>query len=269
MYLNEDSLFDLKEATEKTVKREFAVLRTHGGLGNQLFQVLFGRLFAEQRGLVLCEVHDLRYRHKFSRSVALARSGEPSAWQRWISAARIPKLLERACGRPEEPLRLGHSFYLDGYFQRAENYAQFPDDVVGRQLQRLANELAIEPANLESWLVHLRLGDFFTNRTAALLHVKERLAKVPQGAHVMTNDETLLRDPEVVELMAARSAELVSTNDMPAEQVLRTMARYRRIDANDSTLTFWSSVLGGCEVVLRDQRLRDCRDLLARRRSGF
>jgi hypothetical protein len=68
----------------------------------------------------------------------------------------------------------------------------------------------------------------------------------------MTTDEDLLCAPEVVELMAARRAKLVSTKAMPAEHVLRTMACYRRIDANDSTLTFWSSVLGGCEATLRD-----------------
>lgn len=249
--------------------KAYAVLRTHGGLGNQLFQVLFGRLFAEQRGLVLCEAHDLHYRHAFTCSAALARGRELSTWQKVISAARIPKLLERAGGRSDGQWKLGDSFYLDGYFQCAEDYAQFPNALVRRELQRLANELAIEPANLEPWLFHLRLGDFFTDRTAALLHAKKRLANMPQGSHVMTNNETLLRDPEIVEIMAARNAELVSTKDMPAEQVLRTMARYRRIDANDSTLTFWSSVLGGCEVLLRDERLRACCDLLVQRRSGL
>jgi hypothetical protein len=40
-----------------------AILRTHGGLGNQLFQVLYGRLFAEQFRLDLVEVHDISYNH--------------------------------------------------------------------------------------------------------------------------------------------------------------------------------------------------------------
>ncbi len=249
--------------------KAYAVLRTHGGLGNQLFQVLFGRLFAEQRGLVLLEVHDLRYPHAFPRGLALARGGDPSQWQRWFSAARIPKLLERVWGQLNRPWQLGRGFYLDDYFQRAENYARFPDDMIARQLQRFANELAIEPIKHELWLVHLRLGDFFTDRTAALEHVKKRVLQVPQGSHVMTNDENLLRDPEVLEILASRSVELVSTKDMPAEQVLRTMARYRRIQSNGSTLTFWSSVLGGCEVRLSDERSRACRDLLAQHRPSL
>jgi len=245
------------------------VLRTHGGLGNQIFQVLFGRLFAEQKCSVLREVHDLRYRHKFPRSTALARGGEPSAWQSWISAVRVPKVLERTCGRSEGPWQLGRTVYLDGYFQRAEDYELFPADMVTRQLQRLADELAIEPAKLEACLVHFRLGDFFADHKAARMHLMNRLAQVQQGSHVMTNDEALLQAPEAAEAMAARNAELVSTEGMAAEQVLRTMARYRRIEANDSTLTFWASVLGGSEVTFRDEGLRNCRDFLARRRSGL
>ncbi len=248
---------------------KYAVLRTHGGLGNQLFQVLFGRLFCEQSGLTLCEVHDNRYRHGFPRSMALTRGREPSYWQKQVSAVRIPKLIERACLQSEAPWKFGRSIYLDGYFQRVENYTLFPANAIMRQLDRLSNELAIEPADLEPLLVHLRLGDFFADRVAAQEHVMDRLVRIPKGAHVITNDETLLHEPDVAAVMQMNNTKLISTQGMAAEEVLRTMARYRRIDANDSTLTFWSSVLGGCEVLLRDNRLRACRDLFVRCRPSL
>lgn len=256
-----------KRAMLKSAK--YAILRTHGGLGNQLFQVLFGRLFAEQHGLVLRELHDHRYRHAFSRSTEIARSAAPSAWQKLISSLRIPKVMTRLVGRSEAPWRLGRSIYLDGYFQIAEDYGSFPEDVIRRHLRVLAGELAIEPADLQICLVHLRTGDFFSDRAAAKAHVIQRLATAPAGSHVMTNDEALLNEPEVAEVMEARGVKMITTQGFSAEQVLRTMARYQRIDANDSKLTFWSSVLANCNVQLRHPRLRACRDLLARYGSGL
>jgi hypothetical protein len=96
-----------------------------------------------------------------------------------------------------------------------------------------------------------------------------RLQNVAEGSTVITNDETLLQEPEVVAFMTSRALKLVSTKAMPAEDVLRLMARYRAIDANDSTLTFWASVLGGGEVTLRDPRLHSCHELLTDCRKGY
>jgi len=241
---------------------KYAVLRTHGGLGNQLFQILFGRLFAERHGLTLCEVHDLRYRHAFPRSEALVRGGRPSRWQRVVSAARFPKLLQRYLGQAEVPFKLGRSVYLDGYFQRAECYAQFPNEAIARQLQRLADELNIIPAYLETRLAHLRVGDFFANRDKARAHVIERLQKMSAGASVMTNDESLLREPDVASVMSSRGVKLIGTEAMAAEEVLRTMAQYAGVDANGSTLAFWASVLGGARVAFANAALRETNEML-------
>ena len=150
----------------------------------------------------------------------------------------------------------------------AENYAAFSGEAITRQLHRLADELDIKPADLPECLVHLRVGDFFGNRETAKKHVLERLSQVVNGSKVMTNDEDLLLDPKIATVMAERQVELVSTRDMTAEQVLRTMARYCQINANDSSLTFWSSVLAGGEVKLCDNRLRACHDVLVNYRYG-
>ena len=250
------------------MKPVYVVLRTHGGLGNQLFQVLFARLLAEHEGLELREIHDLRYLHAFARSGAVAAAAAPNRWQRMVSAARVPKLLQRGFGRVEAPLRLGRSVYLDSYFQQATHYMAFSSHAIARHLQQLAHELGLRPADLDVCLVHLRVGDFFADRVAAKAHVLERLQAVPDGACLMTNDEALLGESEVALAMAARNVRLIGTQGMVAEDVLRTMARYARIDANDSTLTFWSSVLGGCEVPLRDEGLRACREVLVRCRAA-
>jgi hypothetical protein len=246
----------------------YAVLRTHGGLGNQLFQILFGRLLSEQLGLELREVHDDRYRHAFQRSSSLEKAPAPTIWQSILSSARLPKIAERYMHRVEGPLWLGRSAYLDAYFQGPAAYEGFTAAAVSRQIDRLARELKISEAYIDARLVHLRLGDFFSDRTQARNHVLERLSDVAPGSWVITNDEPLLQDPDVARRMTTRDLKLVSTKGMAAEMVLQTMARYQMIDANDSTLTFWSSVLGGCEVALRDPRLRACRDLLVQCRAS-
>lgn len=242
------------------------ILRTHGGLGNQLFQILFGRLFSEHTGYPLKEIHDLRYPHAFNRSELLVRSEKPTNWQAFLSAARIPKVLQRTFGRIEKPLQLGRAFYLDGYFQSMELYKLFAAKDLTRQLKKLADELSIGPADLDVCLVHLRVGDFFADSSVAKMHVLERLKNTPIGANVMTNDECLLRHPDIANIFKLRVLKLITTVGMPPEEVLQTMARYQRIEANDSTLTFWSSVLGGSELSLKDKSLRDCHDFLKKHR---
>ena len=242
--------------------KSFVILRTHGGLGNQLFQILFGRLFAEQVGAILVEVHDFHYHHAFPRSTLLACGVHPSPYQALISAMRLPKILERVFRRHEKPLRLGLNYYLDAYFQRAGHFTFFPPARVGYHLRHLAGELVIAPATCDTVLVHLRLNDFFASRSEARSHAVARLRKIPQNAHVMTNDEQLLCEPALRAALDAQGAHLVSTQGMNSERVLRTMAQYRHIDANDSTLAFWASVLAGSAVTIRDETLRSCRDFL-------
>lgn len=245
-----------------------AILRTHGGLGNQLFQVLYGRLFAEKFGLNLREVHDTRYKHAFQRSAAMRRQSQPlGPHETVVSALRIPKVLQRVFRGSEQPMWLFGTAYLDGYFQNPASYAIFDSEAIGRQLRALGSELSIQPAHINQCLVHLRLGDFFKSRSHARDHVVQRLAAVAPNSSVMTNDEELLAEDAIAALLATKGCSLVPTAGLPSEDVLRLMASYRRLDANDSTLVFWASVLGGCHAPLRDQRLRATQELFLNSRS--
>jgi hypothetical protein len=66
--------------------------------------------------------------------------------------------------------------------------------------------------------------------------------------------------------MIARNLKLISTKNMLPEDVLRAMSCYRKIDANESTLTFWASVLAGCHVQFRNKNLNNCRNFLMKHR---
>lgn len=241
-----------------------AILRTHGGLGNQLFQVLYGRLFAEKYGLDLKEIHDTRYKHAFPRSTALRRASlSPTSLERLVSALRLPKVLQRARRVSEQPLWLLGTTYLDGYFQDAAAYAPFDGDALERHLRQVGGELGIGPAHVDQCLVHLRVGDFFRTRDEARRHVLQRLSAVRPNSSIMTNDEALLAEAPIAALLDEKHCSLVTTNGFSAEQVLRLMAAYRQLDANDSTLVFWASVLSGGRTTLRNAGLAATRDLFA------
>lgn len=174
----------------------------------------------------------------------------------------MPKVLERLFGRQESPWKLGKDAYLDGYFQTAKLYSRFGESTIRRHLQVLADELAINPAQDDDLLIHLRVGDFFKNRDEARLHVLSRLREIPNKSALVTNDEDLLNDEELSELVAAKEARLISTKGLSAENVLRTLSRHRKVSANDSTLTVWAHVLAGTQVKFHDKRLSEVAEYL-------
>ncbi len=235
-----------------------AVLRTHGGFGNQVFQVLFARLYARKHGVECTEIHDLRYKHRFSRSVELGRfPGRPSLLQQGLSALRIPKLLLRAGCDVDEKVAILGTVYLDGYFQLQDHYAQFDKSDIADQLVQLGRELGIPVVNVGTgMLYHLRLGDFFTSTDAARLHAVARLRELRPGSTIISNQEQLLDEPALKSVIQAQDCQVLSTEGMKAEEVVRLMCTFRQIVANESTLTFWASVLGGCDVNFQSDMLR-------------
>lgn len=235
------------------------VVRTHGGLGNQLFQLFYARLYGRAYGAHLLEMHDLRYSHAFARSNEIAAAPAPSGFPSLISALRLPKLATRV-GFRRDAVSIGHTTYLDGYFQHVADYNCFDDAALREELLRLREELGVAPAPAEGTGVHLRLGDFFSSEADVSAHLAERLARLPRGAAIITNDEERLATPQVAAMLIARGAQIVTTRTMSAEQVLRTLAGFAHVDGNDSTLLFWASVLSGMDCAYRNTELRRLRD---------
>lgn len=234
------------------------VLRTHGGLGNQLFQILYARLYSEQLGAMLFEIHDDRYRHKFARSAEISNSERPRLLQRAISAARLPKLSERLLRRPNHVLNLLGSGYADGYFQHQSYFADFDRSRLSAQIERLALELRVDRPSVASTLFHVRLGDFFSADKGSLDHALERLRAMPEGSYLMTNDERILARSQVAAVMRDKAIRLVETEGLAAEEVIRQMARFEAIETNNSTLALWAAVLSGAVLTLDNAKLADC-----------
>lgn len=243
------------------------VVRTHGGLGNQLFQQFYARLYARVHGADLSEIHDLRYAHAFGRSEELARAPAPALLQRMISGLRVPKLATRI-GLARDVVHFAGTTYLDGYFQHVEDYAGFSDAILQEELVRLRNELRVSHAPVRERGMHLRLGDFFTSDADVAAHIVERLKKLGPDTYIVTNEEDRLAAPEIAAILTANGAHVVPTGDMTAEQVLRTLASFRHVDGNDSTLLFWASVLSGMDCEYRNVNLRMLRERFIRVLAG-
>lgn len=232
------------------------LVRTHGGLGNQIFQIFYGRLYAKSRGLVLEEIHDSDYEHRFLRSTELGKGSAPTNIESLISRMRIPKLMNKYLGMGEKPFEFGRTTYIDGYYQNIDSYNGFSDDLIQNELRKISNELAIQCAWKEEVLVHFRLGDFYVNRVDAAAHVNSRLEEIPLGSHIISNDEELLKSLDMESILSKKNARIISTKKKSPEELMRMMASYSEIRANDSTMVFWARVLGNSRVVFINPRLR-------------
>jgi len=126
-----------------------------------------------------------------------------------------------------------------------------------KEIESLRLELRIKPAYINNKLIHLRVGDFFPNYKEAKLHVLERLDNIPNGSHIITNDENLLLESDFIKILKHKEAKLISTNGLSAEDILRLMTQYLFIDGNDSTLALWAAILSGGIVSCKKNNLID------------
>jgi len=225
------------------VSSEKIVVRTHGGLGNQLFQILYARLRAG--GAPVSVIHDDNYAHAFALSSLFRGYFEPTATQRWISACRIPKILERGGLSREGTLKVGRTRFLDGYFQDAKFYATFASWELAEALNGFRAEFEVRPSDpTGDELHHIRLGDFFSSEGAQQAYLDERLKELPRGAFIITNREDLVSAATRSERFADMGLKVVPSAHASPEATLRLMSEYQTIVSNDSTLAFWAACLG-------------------------
>lgn len=239
------------------------IIRTHGGLGNQLFQVFFGRLFVQERGASeLLVIHDDRYPHRFQLSKQFKISGSLPLNERVLSGLRIPKLISRTGIAKIDKFSLFKKIYLDGYFQTPEQYTRFNDGLISDEVWRLRHEFAIDGFCDRATLVHLRLGDFFGRETDEVSHLERRLDTIPTGSHIISNRDDLLSRDDYSAVLAARDCLHIQTDGEAPENVLRLMCRYHVIESNNSTLAFWASVLTGSDVSFTLSKLSELQSRL-------
>lgn len=232
--------------------------RTCGGLGNQIFQILFGRLLSIQTHSELNVSHSMRYKHRFELSEYFnVDCHSLSFLDKLILRFRLPTLLYRSGINKKGYFKFLSNFYLDSYFQDVEQFQRFSVQQIKSEISKIREELDLLPQEREPLLVHFRLGDFFQTTEQKIENVKYRLKKTPNAAKFITNDEEIFNNKELKKLLLKKNLVLQSTMGWSSQKVLKFMCKFSYIIANDSTMVFWASVFSNSNVNLSDSRLSE------------
>lgn len=230
------------------------VLRTHGGLGNQIFQILHAQCTVSKSDECneMVVIHDANYYHKFEISSCFKKYEGGSKWNKFVSRLRIPKVLERLGLKKNGMIRVFGDTYLDGYFQDKQFFDKYDPRDFKKNIEELRTDLNIH-GNLaqKPAVLHLRLGDFFRTKLEELQYAEKRIREMDGEIDVITNNQPVIEEICLLDKSLGSKIRLVNTKDYDAELVLKTFGQYKLINTNGSTLAFWAAVL--CESDLRTE----------------
>jgi hypothetical protein len=236
------------------------VVRTHGGLGNQLFQIFYAILLRNRVSRArLAVIHDSNYGHGFEldKNLEVAYSSKVGFIPNVISKARIPKVISRLRRREMGCFGLLNYRFLDGYFQNLRYYKSFDDTEITEAVNELKRYLILraKECNRSEVLYHFRLLDFFNSEDEELEYIKIQFSNLPQSASIMSNNDKLFNRPDIKRYLNDKKINHIETEGLASIDVLSLMMRYGTIHSNNSTLAFWAAIFNRCELSIGDDVL--------------
>ena len=234
------------------------LIRTHGGLGNQLFQMFFALALSDRvHDNDINVFHDSRYKHGFKLSPIFKHyTGKTNVFTlEIISSLRIPKILTKMRLGSSGYLRLGSLYILDEYFQNTTQYDLFDKKNILSSLERLRILVGIDGYSENRTLYHFRLGDFFSTRRKEEQYISQTINKVINGSDIITSNDSLFRRVVDVDSLMERQINLIETSHLEPIEVLRLMSRYEIVNSNSSTIALWSTILSGAEFISNDPKI--------------
>lgn len=236
------------------------LLRTHGGLGNQLFQSYFALCCKNHHGYDrIIRIHDNNYYHKFEADKNLEQIGLKASWaEATLSAMRIPKIMKKLFRFDREFLDLGCINILDGYFQDKTSYGQFSSNSKSDALSQLRAIMEVRETNtvIPRRLEHIRLGDFFSNSLSEEAAARNILASIKTASDIITNNEHLVQSI-CLEGHLPTELNLITTDGMSGIELLHLMGQYEEISSNNSTLALWAALLYKRQLYLESPSLNE------------
>jgi len=231
------------------------LIRTHGGLGNQIFQVFYALV---RHGDNLILVHDSRYPHGFRLSNYFEShfAGPITISEMFICRLRIVKLIEKLSSLSPE-IKLGNTYILDGYFQKVDFYEQFSSNKLSLGLNKLKNILHINGELKKNVLCHIRLTDFYRTDAERIQAARKRLLVLQDETDFISSDDKLIFNDDICQsIIRDKNLIHLNTSGFSAEKVFRLMSEYKTIESNNSTLAFWASVLNNSDLIVNDMNLK-------------
>lgn len=229
------------------------ILTTHGGLGNQLFQLLYGLALSSKTQEKLVVVHNARYQHRFGLSPKFEHIQKGGQLSYLLSSCRLPKLLSRLSRTRIEKMRVGNWYILDGYFQSVEDLQEFSEIDLVTALSYLLNVYISAEDATAGHLVHLRVHDHSSDIDAFGMF-EAQLADLSSDTSLICNrDESLARflsgrDPNEVPIH-------IRTDALSPDELLMLIMKYKKVTGPDSTLAAWASILSGNEYSIDKKTL--------------
>ena len=236
------------------------IVRSHGGLGNQIFQLFYAILLKNRAGHArLVAVHDSSYKHRFEmdKNLEIAYCSKLGLIATFLSAVRIPKILSRLVGREIGNFGLLNYRFLDGYFQKVSYYKSFDDSEISVALRELKGHLVPKANECDGTAVlyHFRLLDFFKSEAEELAYVTNQFSDLPSRSNIISNNDKLFCRPEIQKYLIQNNIKYIESDGLSAIEVLSLMMKYGVINSNNSTLAFWAAIFNRCELNVDNQGL--------------
>lgn len=253
----------LKGALKKKVFAMNKVyFRSHGGLGNQLFQLFYALLLSKLKPVRF--IHDDKYKHGFD--CALPKSEfliNVDGGQKYLLQLKVPKVLKKIRLSEKEYIRLFGNYYLDGYFQDLKKYICFDRGMMCEGIDLLRNICGVN-SDVKNvfWLYHLRMGDFFFEEKEEIKYAESIISGVKEGGVVISNRDDLFCSGKLKDLCDIRGINYQPTAEYTPFKLLKYISGFHVINSNGSTLAFWAGLLGKKKVFLNHGELQDLYEYL-------
>jgi|TARA_B110000879_G_scaffold211901_1_gene306074 hypothetical protein len=243
------------------------IVRTHGGLGNQLFQIFYAILLRNRvSGARLAVIHDSNYGHRFEldKNLEVAYSSKVGFIPNVISKARIPKVISKLCQQEIGSFGILNYRFLDGYFQNVRYYGSFDDTEIMVAVNELKRCLVSSAKECDKFkvLYHFRLLDFFRSESEELKYIETQFSDIPAESSIVSNNDNLFRSPEIQKFLDQKNINHIESDGLSSVNVLLLMMEYGTIHSNNSTLAFWAAIFNRCELNVGDDALKNLYNLL-------
>ena len=205
----------------------------------------------------LKEIHDSNYKHKFGRIKELKQAFIPNLRQRLISKLRLSKLIYKLSGFDGYPIYLFYDYYLDGYFQKTNQYEKYNLSDIRFTLLSIKKELKIKNYFLNKNLYHFRLLDFFKSKEDEISHVISRIKECKPGSDIITNNQTVFQIKAINNLLKKNKLNLIDTDNLVSLEVLKIISQYKIVISNNSTIAFWGTLLSNSQLIIKDATLKE------------
>ncbi len=227
------------------------LLRTCGGVGNQLFQSNFALLIASRsNNAKIFHLHSTNYKRVAKWELDFFNFLPARNFHFLIILLRLPRLLVYLKIRKKEFIRIGNFVIVDGYFLEKSNYDGFSKNEIEGCIDYLRRFIGVKRSKKARTLLHLRLGDFFNSYQEKEFYLRHIFSQIDDKVDLITNEEDFLIDifNNIFE-SKFEMFKLLSTASLSSIEILELATEYDIIWYNGSTLLFWSSVLGSSALV--------------------